>query len=272
MPTAAELGHLAAEALRFEARLTPKPGLVDAANSGAHDDMDLALLLRSADALEPTLIACAEAGASGQAEPVLRELGIAGEHAMLHATAGVNTHKGALFSLGLLAWCAGGLAATGAERVSVENICGAAGRIARPWLSAWEASLGSRPARTHGERAFVEHGLAGARGEAAGGFATVRQVALPALREARQSGRDDAWLVVLVALFASNPDTNLIARGGIEALRAVQDWGAEHRDDGAAALRNALVAADRDWTQRRWSSGGSADLLAVTWWLDQVAE
>ena len=108
------LGRLAAQALRAEATLTPKPGLVDMRDGGSHDDMDVTMLLASADALAVPITRCAEAAASlplgGDLRAEIGAIGRAGEQRMLHATGGVNTHRGALWVLGLLA---AGLAATG---------------------------------------------------------------------------------------------------------------------------------------------------------------
>lgn len=267
---------LAAEALRVEARLTPKPGLVDAAGSGAHHDMDLRLLVASADALEPWFAGCVLLGRAADDPDALAarlaELGVAAEAAMRATTGGVNTHKGALFSLGLLL-AAIGRATVSGGRPSLPVILGEAAGLAS-WLNdAWRA--GFREPRTHGERALVAAGVGGIRTEAASGFPTVRDVALPAYRaRLTASGSQDAALRwALVALMSVVDDTNVVARGGVGALREVQAWaGSLLRSEVTdAEVTAALAAADARFTASRWSPGGSADLLALTWFLAESA-
>jgi triphosphoribosyl-dephospho-CoA synthetase len=264
--------------------------------------MTLDLLLTSADALEPWFVALANVGAMpGWDAAQVQRLGLQAEQAMFAATGGVNTHKGAIFSLGWLCVMAADL---GADR-SIDALTGAVGSILAPEVAAWRIAALQRPntnadtiantrpsaipeatkhARvnadkleppTHGERALALHGLAGARGEAASGFATVRQWGLPSYRAALADGMnvDDALLAALVSLMAHNDDTNLVARGGLAALQHVQHWAAELEvtQPSAETRRAALVAADQDFSSRGWSPGGSADLLALTWWLDSWA-
>ena len=175
------LGRLAADALRDEAWLTPKPGLVDTRGLDAHDDMDLALLLRSAAVLEPWFARAAETARGRQADLRLRRdlgrLGRLAEAEMLATTGGVNTHRGALFSLGFLA--AGAAHANAAEPAAVAKAA---------------AQLASLPdiaiprARSHGDRVRDRHPGVGAAVEAATGFPAAVQIALPALRAARRRG------------------------------------------------------------------------------------
>lgn len=262
-PTA--LADLAVRALIVEAELTPKPGLVDAANPGAHADMDLPLLLRSAQALRPWLRACYQAGVERPGDPSpLVALGVDAERAMLAATDGVNTHRGALFSLGLA------LGALGAGTRDAASLRAGVAALARPLLEDWLA----RPTASHGTLAHQRTGALGARGEAASGFATVFDTGLPALlrRLALFGDEDDALRWALVALIAEHDDTNLIARGGVEGLRDAQAWASgvlRSRPD-EAALAAELQDADRWFTARRLSPGGSADLLALTWFCWRV--
>lgn len=268
---AARVGRLAAEALRVEAWLTPKPGLVDAVSVGAHRDMDLDLLLTSADALEPAFIEMAQLGQRpGWSVADLQNLGRRAELVMSAATGGVNTHKGAIFCLG---WLSAVAAETSAP--DIEGICLRVGRIVTQLLQEWRAVV---PATglTHGEQVFVTTGLTGARGEAASGFASVRTHALPAMRQALQRGwtKDEALLAALLQLMAISDDTNLITRGGIDALRSVRAWAAQlgASDPDPSALISALAQADDWFIANWWSPGGSADLLAVTWFLKESSD
>lgn len=268
MVVARRIGALATEALRVEARLTPKPGLVDAENNGAHSDMDLPLLLASANALEPWFVVCAREGIRGAGMDELRTIGLAAEAVMLAATGGVNTHKGALFALGLL--CAAAGTAWVDHRITANDVCARAGAYVAPELGAWQAAVGERGVRTHGERALVKYGLSGARGEAAAGFPTARAglAAYRATVEVR--GTQVALLLALLEMLTHQRDTNLAHRGGADALADVAAWA---RATALSSTDGALFAALRDgdtwFIERNWSPGGTADLLAVVWFLDR---
>lgn len=290
---------LAVAALLYEARLTPKPGLVDAATPGAHTDMDLPLLERSARLLRPWLRACWLLGAArpGQVEPLV-SLGIAAEAAMRAGTGGVNTHRGALFSLGLLLAAQGAAAterstassvpaaALGRAAVlgspehlalklgpaSLGEVCARVAGLAAPLLERWrETALVEPVDPSHGAAALRDLGVTGARGEAVSGFATALDVGLPAYRDrlAAHGDPDDAARWALVRLIAVNADTNLVARGGATGLDFARAWatGVAERAPGPVALVNELAAADAEFTRRNLSPGGSADLLALTWLL-----
>ena len=265
--TPALLAATATWALREEAQLTPKPALVDRRGSGAHRDMSLQLLLRSAATLERTFALAAQAAATMSFGVRLRErlarIGIDGETAMLRATGGINTHRGAIWSLGLL--CAAAVRQTGT--LNATEACEQAGLIAR-------LPLAERAPMSHGRRMFVLHGAGGARGEAEDGFPHVHKVALPALRSARRRGTDEcsARLHALISLIAYVDDTCLLHRGGRAALEAAQ---AGARTVLALGVwtppgRRALLDLDRDLVGRNASPGGSADLLAATLFVDRI--
>ncbi len=272
------VGALAREALRRELDLTPKPGLVDRAHRGAHRDMDHALMSASIEAIAPWFAHFFELGrelAAAGPRPFLARLrqdGRACESAMFAATRGVNTHKGGIFSLGLLCAAAGRLQARG-RALAPEAVCAEVALVA-DGLVERELVPASSPA-TAGARSWRAHGLPGARGEAQGGFRTARRHGLPAYRAALARGADDdrALAESLLALMAHNGDTNLVARGGLGALAFVQAR--------AQALRLApwpatperfaqLRCLDRALVARNLSPGGSADLLAVTWFLSRL--
>lgn len=176
------ISEAAVRALIREAETTPKPGLVDRRNNGSHPDMSLAMLLRSARSLKPYFRECARAGMKleeADAFPTLRALGMEAEKTMLNATGGVNAHKGAIFSLGLLA--ASAAACLRSFEADAEKICARAGRMAAPHMEAHFRSLRAETAYSFGDRLFLATGLRGARGEAADGFPSVLRIALPAL-------------------------------------------------------------------------------------------
>ena len=262
------LGRLAARALRDEATLTPKPGLVDLRGGGAHDDMDIAALLASAAALAGPITRCAEAAACLPLGRDLRaEIGVigrAGEQRMLHATGGVNTHRGALWVLGLLA---AGLAATG----TAARAAGFAARLA----GIEDPALPAR-APSHGARARLRYGAAGAVGEAQAGFPHTMHVALPALRAARAAGHSEhtARTDALLASMARLEDTCLLHRAGPEGLRVVRQRAAAIlRAGGSGTMRGGILLDDLDRISRRLrlSAGGSGDVLAAAVFVDSVS-
>lgn len=265
---AASVPELAARALRLELDLTPKPGLVDRANNGSHQDMDHALFLNSIAAITPWFTVFEQAGRDHAQQPasdqlrLLRPAGIACEQAMFAATHGVNTHKGGIFSLGLLCFAAGRL--QGQRRVvSADTLCQQVSEICRGLVA---RELAARPrAITAGEQQFREYGLTGARGEAEQGFATVRRAVLPYWHQEQGERRLHH---ALLRLMAANRDSNLVSRGGIEGLHYVQDYAATllatHWDHAA------LCEMDRALMARRLSPGGSADLLAVAYVLAEL--
>ena len=258
--TGAELARLARRALEEEVLLTPKPGLVDRLNSGAHRDMTCETFLRSAEALEPYFAQLAEAGAQDaalppdQALPRLREIGLAGEAAMERSTGGVNTHRGALFSMGLMCAAAGRLEARG-ETLSAQSICRTAGETVAG-ISAELSGSG-----THGLAACRRYGGRGVRGEAEAGFTSVIELALPAYRKARETrSHEEAALLALLALMERVDDTTVLHRAGRDGLFWLQEQaGAVRKRFSPEALR----ALDGECIRRNISPGGCADLLAV---------
>ena len=271
------IADYADQALLSELMLTPKPGLVDRRNCGAHHDMDFRTFLASARAIAPWWRRFVEKGhatawtPARALLPLVRPIGVLCEQAMFQATHGVNTHKGAVFSLGLLCAGAGRLLAQGIA-LSRERICA---QVASMCAGLVERELNStEEPRTAGERVFRRYGLSGARGEAASGYALVREVALPVYDRLRREGwRDEvALLQVLLHLLAINADTNVVSRGGLAGLEYVREYARLLLREGgvlAADGEERMAAFDDALIARRLSPGGSADLLGVTWFLAQ---
>ncbi|HEX5462914.1 MAG TPA: triphosphoribosyl-dephospho-CoA synthase MdcB [Steroidobacteraceae bacterium] len=266
-PSARELGQLARRSLELELFTWPKPGLVSHLDSGAHEDMDASLLQASAHSLEPFFTQLAAAGAAGAPLRVLREIGIAAERAMLEVTRGVNTHRGAIFGLGLLTAAAGRLALEGTlparslgERVS----------------QVWGRSLRiTAPSGSHGAYVFEHYGAGGARTEAASGFAHVYLIGLPALRRARRwgAGEEAARVQACFALIAAVADTNILYRAGPAGLEHAQAVARRFLIEGGVQRgdwRERAAQAHADFISRRLSPGGCADLLAMTLFVDAM--
>lgn len=274
---AADIAHAAYTALIKEVELTPKPGLVDRFNTGAHRDMDLSTFHASAEAIAPWFSVFFRLGLAESALPSahflphLRADGLACESAMFRATGGVNTHKGSIFSLGLLCAAAGRLVGIGVMP-DAESMCREVAVLCAGLVG--EELAPQREARTAGELLFQRYRLTGARGEAASGFATVRQHGLVAFQAALACGgsEEEALHAALLRLLAYNSDTNLVARGGMAGLDYVQSHARHLLALGAVypARRMAQMAEfDVALIERNLSPGGSADLLAVTWFLSR---
>ncbi len=261
------VARLAQDCLRLELRTFPKPGLVSHVDRGAHRDMDAHSFERSAAAIQPFLARLADAGAALRPMPTLRRIGLEAEAAMLSATGGVNTHRGAIFCLGLLC------AAAGASRSGSHAGRSLGEIVALRWGNAIEA--GPIPLRSHGSDALRRHGASGARGEAMAGFPSLYRIGLPALRAgARLRGSDPeaARVQCLFALIAGVQDTNLLHRGGAggasfasDAAHAFLQRGGVGRPD----WRDAATRVHRDFVARHLSPGGCADLLAACLFVDR---
>jgi triphosphoribosyl-dephospho-CoA synthase len=214
-------------------------------------------------------VAIARAAAGQLPSPALREqLGQIGrdmERCMLEATGGSNAHRGAIWSLGLLvaaaAQCPGG---------SVKSLSAAAASLAQ-----LPDRAGVPQSPSHGERACARFAVAGARGEAQAGFPHVMDIGLPVLGSARARGvpEDCARLDALVAIMASLDDTCLLHRGGLGALETARHGARAVLAAGGSAAPAGLERLHRlhaDLMAMWASPGGSADLLAVTLFLDRL--
>lgn len=265
---------VAVTALLAELETWPKPGLVSHVDSGSHADMDARTFRASATAIGPFYGELAVAGAVGSGMDGLREIGIAAERAMLAATGGVNTHRGAIFGLGLL--CAAAGAAWSNAAPARRRWCAAAlgATVRRRWGQA--ILRGPVPLHSHGTKALLEFGASGARGQAAAGFPHALAVGLPGLRLGRLLAPGDpeaARVQSFFALLASMEDTNLLHRGGAAGLRYAQHQAARFLVQGGvvqAAWRERAAAVHRAFIARRLSPGGCADLLAITLFLDAL--
>jgi len=263
---AEDLGATAVAALLDELETWPKPGMVSHIDAGSHADMDAATFRASAAAIRPFYGELAAAGAAGSPMVALREIGVRAERAMLDATDGVNTHRGAIFGLGLL--CAAAGSAWEERRWGAGQLCAI---VRQTWGP--EIPRGPIPLHSHGAGALRRHGAGGARAEAAHGFPNAVQVGLPALRLGHRLAPGDpeaARVQAFFALLAALEDTNLLHRGGSAGLRFGQDAAARFLAAGGVAepkWRERAEAVHHAFVAKRLSPGGCADLLAITLFL-----
>jgi triphosphoribosyl-dephospho-CoA synthase len=267
------IAEQAYRALLNELATWPKPGLVSYVDAGSHDDMDAAMLCRSAEALRPFFAELALAGRRGAGMSRLREIGMRAEAAMLSATGGVNTHRGAIFGLGLLS----AAAATIARRSNHGGVRAPGqlgGTVAQKWGP--EIQRGPVPLRSHGSAALRQYGAGGARAEAVDGFPSIYEIGLPALRLGRLLAPDDraaAPVQACFALIAAVRDTNLLHRGGSEGARYAADAATAFLSAGgvgASEWRARAAMVHADFVARRLSPGGCADLLAMTLFVEAL--
>ncbi|MEH2940084.1 triphosphoribosyl-dephospho-CoA synthase CitG [Lawsonibacter sp. JLR.KK007] len=265
---------LVTRALLDEVGTTPKPGLVDRANTGSHRDMDIFTFHASAAALFPYWANCVQLGQETADQPpastfsALRRAGQGAERTMFAATGGVNTHKGAVFTLGVLCGAIGRLWSAEAPCRDPERILTECASIAAA-VTEDLASLDPASARTAGQRLYLEHGLTGVRGEAAQGFPSVARTALPVLRAGLAAGlsRNDAGTAALLRLIAQGTDTNLISRGGPERAAAAAERCQRLLQRSPFPAAEEIARLDREFIQENLSPGGCADLLAAAFFL-----
>ncbi|UST63787.1 triphosphoribosyl-dephospho-CoA synthase [Pseudomonas moraviensis] len=259
------LADLAVDALIDEADLSPKPALVDRRGNGAHTDLHLGLMHASALALWPAFKEMAEAALDiGEVGLPLREaigrIGREGEQAMLVTTNGVNTHRGAIWALGLLVTAAA---------LQPKSIALCAARLAL-----LDDRYAPKPL-SHGAQVAQRYGAHGAREEAQLGFPSVLQRGLPQLQKSRANGHGEqnARLDALLAIMTELADTCVLYRAGEPGLHAMQSGAQAVLDAGGSASlsgRRRLHELDQQLIALNASPGGAADLLAATLLLDRI--
>lgn len=259
------------DALIEEVNTTPKPGLVDKNNSGAHKDMEISHFFASAKALKPHFKRFAMEGyltreqTAAKVLPRLRPMGMEAEKSMLQATNGVNTHKGAIFSIGLLCAAAGRLSP---EEWSADAICSTAAAISSGVTKELASAQQSHPT-TAGEQIYARYGIQGVRGQAEAGFPAVLETGLPVLRNGLQHGLplNDAGCAALLHLLSATDDTNLIHRSNRQTQLKIKQTVADLLSKDPYPKEAVLVQLDQEFIEKNLSPGGSADLLAATYFL-----
>lgn len=268
------IAHLATRALHAELDTTPKPGLVDKDNNGAHRDMDHALMSRSIRALHPYFVRLALLGFAEEMpchEDIVK-IGIEAERAMYESTNGVNTYKGALFSMGLAVVAAAGKAWQEAE-VTPQNLSAAITKLAYAFPDT-KGTHGSKAKQT----ASSETGtFKGALDNAREGYPMLFADWLPFYDNLRKNGEPHALHLTLLRIMCDLDDTNIVYRTSLAMMRQVKE---ESRDvirkwSGAEAsarpdLDTILSDMNNSFVQRNVSPGGSADMLSLVVFISGV--
>ena len=277
-----KIAAYAVESMLYEVTATPKPGLVDRDNNGAHHDMDYFTFMSSAAALHDTFdemtvlgMECSDRLAAGLL-PHLREVGKRAEEQMFLFTHGVNTHKGMIFSLGVLCGCAGYLMGRRPEgKLSGVEICMKAGEMCHGICEKDFANLDQKKQLTKGEQMYQNYGYKGVRGVAESGYEIVRTISLPVYTELRGSHipPNDALVHTLLYLIKNTEDTNIVSRHDRETALYAKEYASKVlREGGMLSEKGRYMThqMDDDFIERYISPGGCADLLAVTHFLYRI--
>lgn len=270
--------QLAVKSLIYEVVATPKPGLVDPVSAHSHPDMDVFLFITSALSLEPYFQACYSAGNAysvgkplSQLFEVIRPLGIEAEHTMFEATQGINTHKGAIFSMGITLAALGYLKKS-EQVITTTGIQTVIQKMLMHLLDQDWAQLKAKESTswTAGERQFMQSGLTGIRGEAAQGFPAVFKHGLPCLA-ATKGTTNVRILTVLMVIAQHISDSTLVKRAQTpEIIPEVQAKIKLWREAGGLSTpegRQLYQKLNQDFDERRLSLGGAADLVILTLFL-----
>ena len=273
------IGHLASMALQAELDTTPKPGLVDRNDNGAHRDMDHALMQRSIQALHPYFVRLAQLGFTDK-QPCHDEIvhiGIEAEREMFKATGGVNTHKGALFSIGLAAVA---LAGEAFSRITQAERCGtmAYNDVNSKQIQSLSNSIASLARLfpdtngTHGSKAKANNILKGALDNAREGYTQLFKAWLPFYIDRIAEGDNYALHKTLLRIMCDLDDTNIVYRTSMETMQEVKTEARQMLDTSRNIVNfeAALQAMNTDYIHRNISPGGSADMLSLVVFLSCI--
>lgn len=268
------ISSLAIKSMLYEVSTTPKPGLVDRLNSGAHNDMDFFTFVDSSVSLKDYFYNCVKLGYEFKEVDYrlllkhLRPLGIGAEQTMYTATNGVNTHKGLIFSLGIIVAAVGNIFSRKKQQNINLNEIKEKIKAITEGISSELESVEKR--NTYGEILFSTYGVKGIRGEAESGFNTVLSYSLPILKSLileKEYHINDILVQTLIYLMAHCEDSNILGRRGIEGLKYVKEQSKNAIELGGYLTEDGkefIIEMDKDFIKRNISPGGAADLLAIT--------
>ena len=279
------MAALAERALCRELDTPLKPGLVGPDSSGAHTDMDYVLMQKAIAALRPYWSRMAKASVP----PLLQMIGIEAEKAMKKATGGVNTHRGAIFALGL-ALNARGMEVPVTEEVMQNRLCKIAGVILCNGLIDSALHLTAKDATashlSHGEEAVKQYGVKGARALALEGYKDLWAHWLPYYRSLRGQASSCPEQQTLLRIMSTLDDTCVIHRVGYERAQEVKREAAamlvaleNYFSQGFAKSQfsKAIPTATEmlqdlcvRYAAEGISPGGAADMLALTILIDSL--
>ncbi len=268
-------------ALIQEVLTTPKPGLVDLHDNGAHTDMNPDLFIRSAKTIAPYLREMCEIGYKKEETPKqifrwIQKIGVQAEKAMFEETDGVNTHKGAIYNLGILS-AAAGICYRQKHQFILADILELSREMTEKSIQEFFKELDRREPRTHGEYLYKTYGEKGIRAQVEAGFPVISEHSYPAMCKCIEQGMEQNAMQVhvLLEIISVLSDTNVLSRshGDYSAAEWMkQEAGAVLSDGGMLTEkgRNHLEKWNEECIERNLSPGGAADILAATIFLFQL--
>lgn len=269
------ISQKASKALYYEVSLSPKPGLVDRFDNGAHNDMDFYTFINSIESLRPFFYQYIKTGFYHQKDlnhlfDQLRQIGQAAEQAMLQSTQGVNTHKGANFSFAVILGATGyyvqnhSFPFTAADSQAILTIVA---EMTKQAMAKDFTCLNKKKSLSYGEKLYSQKGLTGVRGEAAQGYPVLNSLLLPFLRSyQKHTDSVETYLLrALVLLMSEVEDGNIIHRGGISAWYEHKEKSRvlHQKELSSAAFKKELAKYNQELIRKNLSPGGAADLLGL---------
>lgn len=272
---AARIASEAVQSLIDEVDTTPKPGLVDLRNNGSHTDMERSHFIASAQALLPYFTKCTKIGQNtAHLSPeetflLLRSAGIDAEKTMHTVTGGVNTHKGVIYTLGVLCGSIGRLWSPETPICDLEMVLSECAKLVRTSV---KTDFANANGKTAGETLYRKYGIGGVRSEVANGLPSVKNIGLVFYHQAITDGfsRNDAGVYALLHLIAMVTDTNLYHRGGKQGAQWAMQAAATLLEADPYPDMQQIETLDDAFISRNLSPGGCADLLAVTYFLSRI--
>ncbi len=271
------VGEMALKSMLYEVSATPKPGLVDRSNSGAHKDMDFFTFIDSSSALGQAFYKCALKGSQFNGNNYqellsdIRPIGIEGEKKMFTATNGINTHKGLVFSLGIISAAAGSIYKKSKNKdIPSTLLCNRVREMTKDISKKEFKIVYEKDKLTYGEKLYLKYGVRGIRGEVESGFSTVNNFSLPIFKKLMNEGNyhiNNILVQTLLYLMKETEDSNILGRHDIDILNYVKNEANKAMLLGGIFTKEGkkyIEKMDKDFIQKNISPGGSADLLAVT--------
>lgn len=251
------LSYLAVQSIKAELDTTPKPGLVDKADNGAHSDMDYNLMLKSIYSLHPyfTELSCLAYNEDVINIDKIKTIGIEAEKQMLFTTNGVNTYKGALFSMGLVLYAA-------------SYLCQQRDKVQEQQLQKTIKLLSSKfsqPNDTHGKKVIEKHNIKGALNSAIDGYTLLFDEWLPFFIKHRNE--EYSLIKLLLFIMTNLDDTNIYYRKGEEVVAHVKQQAQEILDDFSI---DRVEKLNKEFVKENISPGGAADMLSLTLFIDSI--
>lgn len=267
-----KIGYALSKALLYEVTCAVKPGLVDRFDSGAHDDMDIFTFIDSVCAIgryfeKFALIGYGWEEVSPGCLQTIRPLGIECEKEMFSATNGINTHKGAIFSMSVIAACSAYCFKKNG-RIDTEKVCSYSAITVSDVIKDFE-NLDKKEKLSHGEKLYLKYGCKGIRGEVMSGFQSVREFSLSEIRklDSPHTKKEEVLVTTLLKLVANVEDTNILSRSDHTFMALIQEkaklcisMGGAYTEEG----KKKIDDLDNLCKLMKISPGGCADLLAVT--------